>query len=507
MADIDELIAPITESQIWTSITRAFDAASVAWRAWGTRNAFLVVSQWVKVASAQLTEANRQVVRGQFLQMGQGLALSLFAKSQYQLDKQPAQFAIGRVLIYLSPSVGPVSISASQLHAGTPGPVTAASRLFTSLSAMILQPDEYNVVDFSADVAGDQHNLPVGSPFELKSSVAGAAVSINATGEPTRIGSGNASLILYSNGYGVSIEFIDPGAPNIPIDVTGNLLTSVVTVTLPTDGASALYATATTVRKAIALAANYVVTVRPLLIACSLGGDGSGIVQPAALTALPFLGQWLTVYGKQAQDDESLAEDCANRWDTLGGASGDGVPVSDAQTDSALLYWAKRPPAGTTVSPVTRARVYSNLDDLGNIDGSAALVLLAGQAGALTPADVAAVAANFENPQKYSYGVTLRVKSVTNYSVAVTGTVRVRLSSGRTLAQVQQAVVDAFIAYARKFDLIGVRVEPSVITAIVVDADRDAISRFEQTAPVAAIQLAFNEFAVFDLSALAYAYV
>lgn len=513
MATIDDLLSPKTAAAIWAELITRFDSAKVAWRSWGTRNPFLVVSQWAKDSGYQTNEAVRQVFRGMFLDFAKdaGTAFVAFAKSQYQLDPQPAVFARGRVIVRLSSGVGAVSISASQLRGGTPGPVTGESKLFTSVAADTLLPGENNIIEFLADGTGDTYNLPVGAPFELKTSVAGADVSIAASGEPKTIGSGNASIVFYANDSGVSVEILNPGVANSPISVTGNLGTKVVTVSLPTNGAALLFADAATVRKEIADSIpNGALAVGPLLLAVKLGGNGTGIVQAtAAAVPLPWQGTWLSIYGRNLQDNQSLATDCANRWDTIGGGSGDGVAASDAQTDSALAYWAKRPPIGYEASPVAYVRVYSNIDASGNVDGAAALVVLAGAAGAIPAGDVTAVAQNFENPQKYSYGTTLRAISVVNQSIFIIGVVYVRLSVGRTKEQVSASVTQAFIDYSRSrgAELIGYKAEPSVMTGIVIGADIEAIDRFENTGFASPIQLAFNKFAVFDLSGLVFVYV
>lgn len=513
MATIDDLLSPKPAASIWSSLTAYYDAAKVSWRSWGTRHPYLVLSQWTKEAGFQANEAIRQVFRGQWLDFAKdaGTAFVLFAKSQYQLDPQPAVFARGRVIVRLSSGVGPVAIAASQLHAGTPGPVTAESKLYTSIAADTLLPGENNVIDFLADQTGDTYNLPVGSPFELKTSVPGADVVIAASGEPKTIGSGNASIVYYSATGGVSVETIAPGAPNVNLTVNGNLGTKVVTIVLPTNNVSALYADAATVRKAIADAIPIgALAVGPLLLSVKLGGNGTGIVQPTpAAVALPWQGTWLSVYGRNLQDNQSLAEDCANRWDTIGGGSGDGVATSDAQTDSALAYWAKVKPAGYEASPVAYVRVYSNTDASGNVDGAATLVALAGSGGALPAGDVTAVAANFENPQKYSYGTTLRTISVTNYPIYVIGVVYVRLDSGQTKEAVAAKVADNFVAHSRSRGarLIGYKAEPSVMISITVGAAPDAIDRFDWTGFTSSIQLPFDRFAVFDLAGLSYVYV
>lgn len=508
MADINELIQTITELDYWTALRADFDGAAVAWRSWSTRNAFLIVSRFATKAAAAMRASVQELAKGQFLQFATGTPLTYFAKSQYELDRQEATFTRGRIVLDLSANAAAIPVISGQLRIGTPGPVTDKSKIFVSSTGGTLQPGEHNIIEFTAEGTGDSYNLPVGSPIDLKTSLVGVTASIQASGEPTAVGSGNASLIFYAAQEGVTVEALYAVAPNESLVVLGNLGLKKISIWLPTDGASALNGTAAQVRSEIAYLIATSAQVSPLLLAVQLGGDGTGIVQPAAATMLAWAGTWIAEYGQLSQVDSSLTEDCANRWDTLGGAAGDGAPVSDAQTDSALAFWGKRPPAGRKVSPVTRIKVYSNLDDTGAVDGSATLVVIAGAAGALPSGDVSAVRANYEGPQKYSYGITLRVVSALNRTIALVGTINVKLSSGRQLAEVQTSVAAAIAAYQQSKELdIGALIQPTKLIAVVIDADRSAIDSYLQSAPAAPTALAFNEVAVFDLSALVYQYV
>lgn len=117
---------------------------------------------------------------------------------------------------------------------------------------------------------------------------------------------------------------------------------------------------------------------------------------------------------------------------------------------------------------------------------------------------VTAVAGNFESPQKYSFGTTLRCKTVTNTPIFVIGVVYVRKSSGKTANAVKSDIEAAFVAYtnSRGAELIGYKAEQSVMIGIIWSADPVAIDRVEWTGFVAPIQLTFDQFAVFDLAGL-----
>jgi hypothetical protein len=509
LADIRELVATVTESQYWTNLRAAFDAAETQWRAWSARNPFMVVSRFVTKAAEAAREEVAVIAASGFLDFASGLGLTFFARSQYQLERQPATFTTGRIILQMSSVVAAAPIAAGAAQVGTPGPITAQSRLFVSLQDFTLQPGEANIVNFTATASGDLHNLPVGAPVDLKTSIPGVTASLAASGPPVTFGTSNASLLLFAAQDGVEVLIQDPLAALQPLTVVASIPLKRVTITLGTDGASALNSTAAQVRQALADAIKVPATnMGQLLLAAQLGGDGTGIVQTAALTDLEWTGTWIESPGQKEQSDPSLKQDCANRFPTMGGGSGDGAPVSTAQTEDAIAFWAKQPPAGYTRTPVEQVRVYTDIDDTGAVDGAAALVVLAGVAGPVYPADVTAVAANFETPRKYSYGITLRTISAEAYSLAVSGAVVVRRRSGRSIAEVQAAVAAAFAAW--QADIveceIGGLIDNGKIRAVVIDADRAAIQSFTPTAPLAPVALSFKQIAVPDLSALTYAY-
>ncbi len=508
LPSLEDLVTRVTEDEYWTTLRADFDGAKVLWRSWGTRNPFLTIARFTTKAATALRGAVSVIAASGFLDFATGLGLELFAKSQYQLDKQDATFATGRIILDMSAVVAAAPFSAGGLLVGTPGPVTADSRLFTNVADGTLLPGEANVLSFTAQEGGDLYNLPVGAPIDLKTSIPGVTASLRASGPPKTIGLGNASIVVWAAKDGAKIEILDPGAASQALDVDGNLGTGTVTVSLATDSGGALISTAAQVRRAIATAiATPATNVGALLVAAGLGGDGTGIVQAAALTALDWTGTWIAEYGQNRQSDDSLKQDCETRFPTMGGGSGDGAPVSTAQTEDALIFWGKRPPPGYKRSPVEKIKVYTGIDDTGATDGAAVLVVLAGASGPLSPADVAAVAANFETPRKYSYGVTLRVISAEAYTVALTGAVTIRRSSGRSIAEVQAAITRALTTHQADpvESGIGAEIDDTKLRAVVIDADRAAIKSYAATAPVSPVLLSFKQVPVYDASALTYA--
>ena len=109
-----------------------------------------------------------------------------------------------------------------------------------------------NIVNFTATASGDLHNLPVGAPVDLKTSIPGVTASLAASGPPVTFGTGNASLLLFAAQDGVEVLIQDPMAALQPLTVVASIPPKRVTITLGTDGASALNSTAAQVRQALA---------------------------------------------------------------------------------------------------------------------------------------------------------------------------------------------------------------------------------------------------------------
>lgn len=114
----------------------------------------------------------------------------------------------------------------------------------------------------------------------------------------------------------------------------------------------------------------------------------------------PGSGSWVTSSGTDAEDAQSLARRCVQRWPTLGRSAG---------TDDVYDLWA-RAADGT----VTRTSIHPSLTVAGRVD-----VLIAGAAGALSGGVVATVQAYID--QKVGLCTSALVASTTNHVVTLTG--------------------------------------------------------------------------------------
>lgn len=525
MALLSDVITAVTESQYWTRLTAAFDSAPppVPWRSWSVRNPYLAVSKFLTLALSETRALVAYLASGMYLDTGEGAALELFVKSQYQLVPTGPVFAKGRFLIKGVPGAPAYTFPAGSVIAGTPGPFTAASRLYTNSEAGSITPGGQLIMEFTAQVTGDAYNIPSNSQLELKTSYAGLAVTNPPSGAATPIGYGDAAVVFYAKIVGVTVALVNHGS-SLPLVVTADVFTKLVTIQLRTDGAAAVLSTAEEVRAAVKFAIlidAMGLSIGQLLLDCKSGGTGLGIVAVTTTPApLDFAGTWLSQAGAPAQTSDILKTMAASRWDTLGGGAGDGAPESDAGTADALVYYGLKTPAGYPASPVRRIRSYSNLDpDTGLVSGGVIAVYIAGPGGALSAADVAAVEANYYNPRKFSWGSRLAVRSATNLVIYIAGTVNVRLSSKRTLAGVQAAVEAALVDYAQgKIAADGTVIEEGFNMGMTVYPEDDLASRIRLadrtgirdvvlTQPAATVVATYSQIPVLDTSGLVYVFV
>jgi hypothetical protein len=298
---------------------------------------------------------------------------------------------------------------------------------------------------FRATQPGAQHNVPIATSLELKNALLGVSVDNRATGAATAIGTGNAGLLLFAAQAGVTVELLNNGA-SLPLTVAGNLGTKRITVQLRTNGAAVVQSTAEEVRFALA-SASLASNVPALLAAVQNAGTGALVMAAVAATSLKWDGSYIQSAGADRESVSRLRRRCETRLDTIGGGGGSGFPPGATGTEDALVFWGLYTPAGYEASPVAWVRVLSN-NRVGTMSGGESTIVLASEAGVLSAADVTAVAANYESPRKYWGG--LNIVAASNLTIILIGVVHVRASSGKTLAEVSDAIDQALIAFRRR---------------------------------------------------------
>jgi hypothetical protein len=426
--------------------------------------------------------------------------LTVVARNVYGIERQAPQLQLARFTLVSGATAPSQAINAGDV-VGTLGD---SPLLWAAEESATLDTGQRAVVLFRATSPGSAHNVPIATTLELKNALLGVSVDNRAAGAATAVGSGNAGLLFFAAQAGVTVEVLNNGA-SLPLAVSGNLTTKRITVQLRTDAGAVVQSTAEEVRTALANAGP-LTFIPSLMVAVKNAGTGSLVMAiTAASIALRWDGSYIQSAGADRESAARLKRRCETRLDTIGGGGGSGFPPGATGTEDALVFWGLVTPAGYEASPVSWVRVLSN-NRLGSMSGGESTVVLASAAGVLSPDDVTAVTANYENPKKYWGG--LSVVGASALVVTLIGVVHVRASSGKTLAEVDAAIDAALIRFR---ELIGEQwsrneapiIQVPKIIAVLSEADTGAIMWVEWTGSVLPVVLTWDQIPEFDKSGLA----
>lgn len=511
-----DLQKAVTQSEYFTRLMAFHAANEVPTSTWlSVVNLGLSLTQYVSEQIAQIDSLLTETFRSLFLDEWQGMLdgaasetdrqrieerFRINARNFYGIEFEAAQLQVAR-FITTTLSTAPTQTLPSGSIAGTP----ANGLLWASDIEADLVPGQRAVIEFRASTAGADYNVPIGTTLELKSTFVGVTITNQPSGAATKVGDGTAGLYCYAAQADVNVMVVNNGA-SLPLAVTGNLGTLTVTIQLRTDGVGVAQSTADEVRQAINAAGG---NVAQLIIYARNQSTGASVMAvTSSAVKLLWNGSYIQSSGSDVESAMRLRRRCETRLDTIGGGGGLGLPPGLLGTEDALVFWGLARPAGYTASPVRWVRVLSN-NNLGAMSGGESTVILASQSGAVTAADVAAVAANYENPRKYWGG--LHVASAAILSIPLICLVHVRASSGKSLAEVEESVTKALTSF---LDTLGDEwsrnasptIYNSKIVGVIDAADPSAIIWVEWTGFIAPIVLAWNEFPNWNTAGIAYQY-
>lgn len=462
MSTFTDLLADKTEAQFAAEIDadqRANEVPVSQWRS--VVNLGLSLTRLCSEMLSQLWGQSVAIGKSLFLDTALGAGLKLFAKSSYGLDYEQPQTQVARFLLANVSGGARQTFVAGDLEVGLVG---SDRLIWTNIDGGTLEPGQTLLLRFEAREAGPAYNVALSYALELKTAYPGVTVTNPASGSSVTIGSGNSALKFWTKLANAEVQIVDPAANNQPLTVSGNLATNTLTISLRTDGGGALQSTAEEVRAALKAAIS-ATGVPQILLDVQNAGDGTGIVQATSgQVPLPYDGSYIERAGANEEPDDRLKTRCRTRLDTLSGGGGDGAPQGAAGTADALRYWALVTPAGYSASPVRDAKTYSNFLS-GSISQNDITVALEGY-NTLTAAAIAAVTANFANPQKYSLGCDLTVVACSVISQGITGTINYRTTTGVTLLELQALVATKLAELASTLRVQDVLYPSAIIAAI-----------------------------------------
>lgn len=487
MALLSDLLTRITQASYFKSLIAAHRKNGVPVDAWTSpRNTGLSLTQYAALAFSSLRSSMVDALASLFLDYATGTGLTLFAASQFQLERIPAGFTGGLITLRLQAGAPGQTFAAGEVTVGTTGPVNANTRLFKNTRTATLAPRRLTI---GLENAG-----------YITPKTTGVTVAVTPTGASV----GSTSVIA-SAGPGVGTIVVNPktDADGVPISTLAEIKTAIegnvtannlAAVTLDGTGAAVIGTMLATSLDVGTLILPFQATEPGDLHNLPVGSPvdlKTGYAGVTASLAAWMAGTWITVPGRAAEKDDDLKRRCVCRWGALGIAA----------NDDGYEFWARAVPNGYATSPVTQVMVMPNWNN-GMAPGYVT-VILAGPAGALSNGDVTAVGDNFESPikslaapiaaiglavpgldslsRKYPIGTVLNVRSVQNLTVALTGTVYVYRRAGVTLAEAQAAVTAALAEYQRTIVTGQVLYPKQKIEGVISQAMPDAIARASLT--------------------------
>ena len=387
MSTLTDLIANISQGQYFNELMAKHKANGVPTDAWlDTLNTGLSLTQIDAQLLADLRASVSSMASSMFLDYASGDGLTLFAKSQFNIDRAQAQYTQGTVRLISAPGAPVYNIVPGQLTIGTQGD-TSKQKLYTNTSGGVLNAGNHVDLFFRAVSPGSAYNIANSTPMDLKTSLAGVSV-------------------------------------NQPI--------------------------------------------------------------------YPLSTSWITQLGIDEEADAQLRIRCRSRWGTIG-AEGN---------EEAMLYYALLPPTGYTASPVKYVRVMSCWLNSQYWPG-AVTVVVASDAGPLSPVDLAAVRANYENPQRYGICRILDVINAESLIVIISGDVNIFQSSGISATEIQQQVEASLADYQTLID-IGEVVFPEKIAARMEDGNKSAIRDVNLTQPALPVEPLYYQRVILQIGTINY---
>ena len=525
MATLQEVITTVSQSSVFQTVMGRHVKNGVPTASWTSlRNVGLSLTQITSQLFAGLQNAVAASISGLFLEYAGAqpgmdavtaaaadAALTLFAKSQFQLARVQPQATAGLHLLTGSKYGPTINLAVGDAVDGTPGSLAAGAVLFANSEAGTLAPGALQVAGLgqgftlTALAPGVSVRFTYsGANQSLAAGVVGSAISYSlatdADGNPTTTAADFVTWITGgAGGGGTLVSAAQIGAGSF---VLGK-------ISLPADGYIPLDGGALLLQFT-AQAAGSAGNVPPGSPIVVKAGNLPGV----SVSLVPWqAGTWITTQGADLETAAALKARCVARWGTLGVAG----------TEQAVRFWATAVPNGYKVSPVSAVQVLANYDTaIPGFRSNFSTVVVVGPSGALTSPQLNAVRANFTSPiasvaatgipglsdlaSKVPLGCGLRVVSASNVTVTITGTVNVYASSGASIADVQSAVAQAVAAYQRTLavgmtlypqkKIAGVIGQASPYAAAIADVD---LSGMANTIAVGRL-----EYPVLDLSGLSY---
>jgi uncharacterized phage protein gp47/JayE len=389
MTTLSELLTVDTRDEVLASMVEALQEVGFPASSWHSTS----VPRRLLTAIAQVfstyTVTRALMARGGLLDYASTGWLTMLAMSQYQIERQAAQAAVGTAVAADVSSAGPWTFSAGELWF-----VSTGGKRFYNTEEITIAQDATLSFEIQAEEASSDYNVATDQITQLVTSVAGLGfatmtdvVATGATGLPTVTASGTPV-----SKYEILIEITTTGILGTALfrwsDDAGATWNA-TGVTVPGGGTYVLGATGIT---ATFNAGTYT--------------DGDTYRWNTNCTSFNPSSEWLTTSGQTEESNEDLVARAKAKWSTLG----------YGQNDDWWTYQALNCPVYGV--EVNRVRV-----DTGALGTSAITITLAGTSGAIPTVSLAGIDTFLQAIK--SNTTQLSVQNATPVAIDITATVNV----------------------------------------------------------------------------------
>ena len=376
---LTQLLNPPSTNDLLVKIVGMLSAQGFSATDWETDSDARVILQVEAQTLADLWQAVYGIAKGNYLDTAEGGWLTLLARSQYELERNPATYTKGLFTLSADLGVGPYTFNAGDLVVSS-FDLNGNQVIYRSTNSLpvVVKPGTSVNIEVTADSPGARFNIASNSP--LKNNTPRPGLEVRNTGalqQAIAVGAILNGPFFTRNQTLIISATINGGAPIGPITFT--LPASYPNMLAVVGALNTLIAASPLNRKIIANTAN------GALVISTISPPGATIVDTLTIsrtgTANLSLGfnnkldtsvsgsfAWIIDYGQDAESDQSLIQRCQNKWATIG-----------AGTRAAFVSWA------TTADPaIQKVAVYSNL--FNGIPKAGAVTLYIAGIGTFLPA-------------------------------------------------------------------------------------------------------------------------
>lgn len=375
---LTQLLNPPSTNDLLVKIVGMLSAQGFSATDWETDSDGRVILQVEAQTLADLWQAVYNVAKGGYLDTAEGDWLTLLARSQYQLERNPATYTSGLFTLKTLAGVGPYTFNAGDLVA-TAFDLNNNALIYrsTNTAPVVINPNSTATIRVTADSPGSKYNIAAGSALILNTPRPGLDIKNDGTLQPAFAQGAilNGPFFVVGQTFTISAS-INGGAPIGPITFT--FPASYPNMPAVVGALNTLIAASPLAGSIIANTANGALLISTISPPGALNIDTLTISRTGTAnislgfdsktdTSVTGSYAWILDYGQDPESDLSLIQRCQNKWATIG-----------AGTRAAFISWA------TSADPaVQKVAVYSNLFN-GAPKAGAVTVYIAG-IGTFTP--------------------------------------------------------------------------------------------------------------------------